>query len=107
MDRKRAGNPGRRGYIVETPLPRGRTVNELESLAPGINESRGTGMRNARMNPEDAERKPRRMPELNRRYAPVENTVQRLKRGGTANAASRNSTPKRKSKQTPARTKRY
>lgn len=104
MDRRRAGNPGRRGYVVETPLPgRGPVINELEGVAPNLYASRRRGLRNARMNPEDEESKPRFMPELDRRYTPVENRVQQLKRGGTVNAT----TPKRKSKQAPARTKRY
>lgn len=97
MDRRRAGNPGRRGYVIDTPTPRGRTINELDSLAPAVNESRGTGLRNARMNPEDEERKPRYMPELDRRELwperPGKGTIRRLKKGGTVNAAGNYTKP--------------
>lgn len=85
MDRRRAGNPGRQGYVVDTPLPRGRVINELDGVAPALAEGgRRTGTRNLKM--ENFDEGPRYQPEQDNPAlwpaAPNRRQVRNLKKGG-------------------------
>ena len=95
-DRRRAGNPGRRGYGTDAPLlePVGRIRTDSEGAAPALfSNDRRSGMRNARR--EEFDQGPTYSPEMDRPNLwperPGPRTERRLKKGGVVKMAKEGS----------------